>query len=117
MARFDPKLYASKAPLQRSVKTMPKRPKHGHPVRVFKHAGHTVEIETIYHVTVDGKEVHVPLSVDNNGRMSCHAIPNYSTLSAIDMVKAVIDQFPDDFAKVKNRKDPGRGRHPPKHHH
>jgi hypothetical protein len=40
--------------------------------------------------------------VDNSGKVSAHALPNYSFVSAVDLLKKVIDEFPDDFAKKKS---------------
>jgi hypothetical protein len=120
MVGFDPKRYSSKAPLLRSVKSLPKKSSHGshaNSMRVFEHARHRVEVETIYRVKIDGKIVRIPLTVGADGRVSCHSIPNYATASALDMIKAVIDQFPEDFAKKKSRKGTSRGRHPQEHHH
>jgi hypothetical protein len=39
--------------------------------------------------------------VDNRGKVSAHALPNYSFVSAVDLVKKIIDEFPDDFAAKK----------------
>lgn len=120
MADFDPKRYASKAPLQRIVKKLPNTIGHAKPgmsMREFDHLGHHVEVETTYKVWVDGKSVKIPLVVDSDGRVSCHSIPNYATSSALDMIKLVIEQFSNEFAKKKNRKGVGRDSHPQKHHH
>ena len=121
MADFDPKKYSSKAPLHRLVKTFPKNlMKHVHQgmsVRTFDHIGHHVEVETMYRVKVDGKLFKIPLVVDSTGRVSCHSIPNYSTSSAIDMIKVVIEQFKSEFVKKKSRKGAGRGSHTQEHHH
>jgi hypothetical protein len=40
--------------------------------------------------------------VDNKGKVSAHALPNYSFVSAVDLVKKMIDEFPDDFTKKKS---------------
>lgn len=120
MADFDPKRYSSKAPLLRSVKSLPKMSAHaghGKSLRVFDHAGHHVEVETMYRVKVDGKLVQIPLVVGADGRVSCHSIPNYATASALDMIKFVIEQFPEDFAKKKSGRGTSRGRHSQEHHH
>jgi len=43
------------------------------------------------------------LAVGNDGQVHYHAIPNLSFPSAVDLVKRLIDAFPDDFV------DPSRG--------
>jgi hypothetical protein len=40
--------------------------------------------------------------VDNSGKVSAHALPNYSFVSAVDLVKKMIDEFPDDLTKKKS---------------
>lgn len=81
---------------------------HAESVRKAEHAGHKIEIRTHYTVKVDGKTVPLPLSVGDDGNVVCHALPNYLFSSAVDLVKTVIDTYPDDFAKRK-RKPPGGG--------
>jgi hypothetical protein len=75
---------------------------HGanHPsVRSVDHNSHEIVIETSYRVKVDGKTVNIPLMVDESGNVHCHALPNYQFQSALDMVKAMIDVFPDQFGR------------------
>ncbi|PPD43282.1 MAG: hypothetical protein CTY15_10410 [Methylocystis sp.] len=67
--------------------------------RSFEHAGHKVTIATTYEVRVDGKPLAAPLGVDEAGQVHCHSLPNYQTASAVDMVKYLIDIFPDEFQK------------------
>ena len=74
---------------------------HGSPPRVAIHNGHEIVLETIYRVTVDGKKVDLGLMVDEQGKVHCHSLPSYQFQSALDMVKAIIDLFPDDFVKGK----------------
>jgi hypothetical protein len=40
--------------------------------------------------------------VDNTGKVSSHALPAYSFVSAVDLVKKMIDEFPDDFTMKKS---------------
>ena len=68
-------------------------------VRAFTYEGHKVEIETMYTLRVDGREVMPHMSVAEDGRVACHALPAYSFVSAVDLVKQLIDTFPDDFRK------------------
>jgi hypothetical protein len=66
-------------------------------VREAEHNGHSIVVRTRYEIEVDRKPVMLPVMVDNFGRVACHALPNYSFLSAIDLVKQLIDTFPEDF--------------------
>jgi hypothetical protein len=77
-------------------------------VRVAEHKGHSIVVRTRYEIEVDRKPVVSPVIVDNFGRVSCHALPNYSFLSALDLVKQLIDTFPEDFGA-----DHGAGAHKP----
>jgi hypothetical protein len=76
-------------------------PQAGHEatsVREFTHNGHVVKIITTYRVEVDGKPVHGHFSVDEDGRVYTHATPFVTYGSAVDLMKAVIDAYPDAFA-------------------
>lgn len=67
-------------------------------VRDSTHEGHKITIRTTYRIEVDGRLFDVPLMLDNAGNLQCHSLPNYQFGSAIDMVKQLINTFPDDFA-------------------
>lgn len=71
-------------------------------VRSEEYRGHDIQVVTTYTIAVDGKEISVPLGVDNSGRLHCHALPNYEFESAVDMVKRLIDWFPEDFTPPGN---------------
>ncbi|WP_159730888.1 hypothetical protein [Methylosinus sp. Ce-a6] len=95
-------------------------------VREQVHDGHKIVIRTRYEIEVDGKPLAAPIGVDDQGQVHCHSLPNYQTLSAVDMVKALIDNFPDDFPKRAPRTKSGAAKKPaatskksstPKHHH
>jgi hypothetical protein len=78
------------------------RPHHDHggqvtSTRMAEHRGHQIALETIYRVKVDGKLAKIPLMVDDTGAVHCHSLPNYQFDSAMDMIKAIIDLFPDSF--------------------
>jgi hypothetical protein len=77
-------------------------------VRTAEHDGHTIQIRTHYEITVDGKSVSTHLSVGNDGNLVCHALPNYLFSSAVDLVKTLIDQYPDEFPTRRTRR-PRRG--------
>ncbi len=70
---------------------------HSHSVRTAEHKGHKIVIETHYKITVDGKPLDLPLGVDDSGEVHCHSLPNYQFLSVVDLVKVVIDLFPDEI--------------------
>lgn len=81
---------------------------HGPPtsVREDEWRGHRILITTTYEITVDGVPLAAPLVVTNDGQVHCHALPTYEFLSATDTVRALIDNFPDDFPGSS----PGDGR-------
>jgi hypothetical protein len=77
------------------------------------HKNHTIEIHTTYRVIVDGKRINLSLMVDDNGEVHCHALPNYQLSSALDLVKVMVDLFPDSFGnshKQSSGSGHGRGR-------
>lgn len=66
--------------------------------RETDYQGHHIVIETTYAVTVDGKPFNAGLGVTDGGRVYYHGMPNVGFDSAVDLMKAVIDRFADDFA-------------------
>ncbi len=70
-------------------------------VREVDYRGHKITIYTQYEIRVDGKPLGGHIYVDNSGKVSAHALPNYSFISAVDLVKKMIDEFPDDFTTKK----------------
>jgi hypothetical protein len=86
---------------------------HGHAmhhpsIREIEYHGHEISIETTYRVKIDGKTVKIPLMVDESGNVHCHSLPNYQFQSALDMVKAMVDLFPNKFPSgKKNKAGPG----------
>jgi hypothetical protein len=60
-------------------------------------------LETIYRVTIDGKKYDLGLLADDQGNVHCHSLPNYQLQSALDMVRAIVEQFPDDFEKKQKK--------------
>ena len=66
-------------------------------VRETTYRGHHIVIRTSYHIEVDGVPVEGHLGVTNDGRVHYHVVPNLSFASAVDLVKQLIDAFPDDF--------------------
>lgn len=76
-------------------------------IRNAGHNGHRIEIQTTYRVLVDGKELSGHFGVDQDGTTHYHGLPNYQQASAVDLVKTVIDQFPDDFPGNANGEEEG----------
>ena len=66
--------------------------------READYQGHHIVIETTYEVTVDGKPFNAGLGVTDAGRVYYHGMPNVGFDSAVDLMKAVIDRFADEFA-------------------
>lgn len=81
-------------------------------VRKDAYRGHEIEIVTTYKILVDGRKIRAPLGVDASGQVHCHSLPNYQTASAVDMVRALIDGFPEEFerkpAKSRSKAPPRR---------
>ena len=120
--RKSPEVITSDAGISQARKTAPalkrllRQPHSGHhgtsSVREADHKGHHIVIKTTYDITVDGKKLKAPLSVSNAGTVEYHATPNVAYASAVDLVRAVIDQFPDEFRSTPPRRDdPDHGTH------
>ena len=75
--------------------------KHGVSTRETEFKGHRIVIKTHYEVRVDRKKIGMPFSADNDGQVTCHAVPNYSAASAIDVAKQIIAAYPHYFLKKK----------------
>ena len=80
---------------------------HQHPVtdsvREADYRGHHIVVRTHYEIEVDGRAVTGHMGVTNDGNVHYHPVPNMSFASAIDLVKQLIDVFPDDFSKKAQR--------------
>lgn len=66
-------------------------------VREETYRGHKIVIRTSYHIEVDGAPIEGHLGVTNDGQVHYHPVPNLSFNSAVELVKQLIDIFPDDF--------------------
>jgi len=66
-------------------------------VREATYRGHHILVRTTYHIEVDGVPIEGHVGVTNDGQVHYHAVPNMSFGSAIDLVKQLVDTFPDDF--------------------
>lgn len=104
---MDPKKVAEAAnpeQLAEYIARLPPPHHHGHgeddaveTVREDDYQGRHIVIRTRYRIEVDGKAFAAPMTLDNAGQVHCHSLPNYQFASAVDMVKRLIDIFPDDF--------------------
>ena len=70
-------------------------------VRETDHKGHHIVVRTTYEISVDGKPLMGHIVVTDEGQVQCHALPNYTFLSALDLVKSLIDLFPEDFKRSR----------------
>ena len=67
-------------------------------IRKAEHHGHHILVRTHYEIEVDGHRLMGHMGVTNDGHVHYHPLPNWSFTSAIDLVRQLIDTFPDDFA-------------------
>ena len=70
--------------------------------------GHHIVIRTRYDITVDGQAVTGHMMLTNMGQVQYHGLPNYSFDSAVGLVRALIDNFPEDFEKKPERRSSSR---------
>ena len=85
---------------------------HGMPMESTREAtyrGHHIVIRTTYHIEVDGMPIEGHLGVTNDGQVHYHAVPNLSFASAVDLVKQLIDTFPEDFEAGTDPHGHGQG--------
>ncbi len=69
--------------------------------RETDYKGHHIVVRTKYEVEIDGKSLMGHIGVTDSGAVHYHPVPNLSFASALDMVKKIIDVFPDDFRPAK----------------
>src|SRR5947209_574638 len=72
-------------------------------VREEDYKGHHIVVSTTYKITVDNTEVTGHIMLTNEGQVQYHGLPNHSFDSTIDLVKALVDNFPEDFEKKKGK--------------
>jgi hypothetical protein len=61
--------------------------------------GHHIVVRTKYDISVDGHVVTGHIMLTNMGQVQYHGLPNYSFDSAVELARALIDNFPEDFAE------------------
>lgn len=79
-------------------------------MREAEYKGHHISVRTTYDIRVDGMPVTGQVGVTNDGQVHYHPVPNLSFASAVDLVKQLIDVFPDDFGEQAPG-DEGHGAH------
>ena len=67
-------------------------------VRRDTYRGHEITVRTTYVIEVDGRPIGGHLHVGRSGDVQAHALPNSTFGSAIDLVREMIDVFPERFA-------------------
>jgi len=109
--RPTPKSIASY--VKKNAPAVRKAQKHHHmnstSVREAEYKGHHIVVTTTYNVTVDGMPIMGHLGVTNDGSVHYHPVPNMKFDSAIDLVKQLIEVFPDDFPATPVKKRHGSG--------
>jgi hypothetical protein len=107
--------------VQKNAKRVLRVQQHQHPVtdsiREADYQGHHIVVRTHYEIEVDGRAVTGHMGVTNDGHVHYHPVPNMSFASAIDLVKQLIDVFPDDFSKKAKRTRRTRPTRKPKRTH
>jgi hypothetical protein len=82
-------------------------------IREATYRGHHIVIRTSYQLEVDGQPIQGHLGVSNDGQVHYHAVPELGFASAVDLVKQLIDTFPEDFegtgSPVEPDHDHGQG--------
>ena len=68
-------------------------------IREAEYKGHKITIRTHYDIRVDNKPLGGHVYVSNDGNVSTHAMPAYSFSSTVELVKQLIDSFPNKFRK------------------
>ena len=108
-----PTLRSIAANVQKNAAAVRAAQRHRHggseSVREADYKGHHILIRTTYEIEVDGRPVTGHMGVDNEGRVHYHPVPNASFSSAVDLVKQLIDVFPDDFAPGAAEGSAGQG--------
>ncbi len=107
--------------VQKNARRVLRVQQHQHPVpdsiREADYQGHHIVVRTHYEIEVDGRAVTGHMGVTNDGHVHYHPVPNMSFASAIDLVKQLIDVFPDDFSQKAQRTRRTRPTRKPKRTH
>ena len=105
--------------VKKNARQVKKSQRHAHQssesVREADYRGHHIVVRTHYEIEVDGRVVMGHMGVANDGQVHYHPVPNLSFASAVDLVKQLIDIFPDDFRSRSPRMHKNRPTHRNKH--
>jgi hypothetical protein len=88
--------------VKKNARHVKKAQRHEHQktesVREANYKGHHIMVRTKYEIEVDGQMLMGHMGVTNDGQVHYHPVPNLSFASAVDLVKELINIFPDDFS-------------------
>ena len=92
---------------------------HGHmdtftTIREGTYRGKNIRVETVYKITLDGKPVTAHTTVLDDGSVHCHAFPNYSVPSAMQLARKLIEAevpVPKDELGGGHDSHGGHGKH------
>ena len=59
--------------------------------RKAAYRGKSIEVRTEYTILIDGSPLMTHVSVNDDGSVHCHGLPQYSFASTLDMARAIID--------------------------
>lgn len=71
-------------------------------VRTAEYGGHTIKITTTYEIEIDGQSTSLHLRVADDGQLHCHTTPYAQYRSAIDVVKTLLDRFPEAMTAAES---------------
>jgi len=107
MVSMHPTARSIAAYVKKNSRHVKKAQRHEHQktesVREANYKGHHIIVRTKYEIEVDGQMVMGHMGVTNDGQVHYHPVPNLSFASAVDLVKVLINIFPDDFSSRGNR--------------
>lgn len=77
---------------------------HGHPdsfttVREATYRGKAIRVETTYRITIDNETIKMHTMALADGTVHCHAFPNYSFASALDLARKIVDFADEELPK------------------
>ncbi len=80
---------------------------HGHhgkmkTKRTLEHLGNAIEIETTYAIKINGVVYKTHVMLGEDGGLTTHAIPYRIFQSMPDLIKALIELYPNEFNNHQN---------------
>lgn len=73
-------------------------------VREGVYRGKAIRVETTYKISIDGEPLTVHTRVLDDGTVHCHAFPNYSFPSAMDLARKIVDASSVEIPRNQLRK-------------